>query len=96
MGLLILNLVLTAFTTMVAFASPEYEVGFSLILAVFWVVQAIGAFLADSKESRKAGFVMVCIGCFPFVPLGLLGIFGARRMIRDAEVRKQMELEMAT
>lgn len=95
MGLLILNLVLTAFSTMVFFASPEYDAGFCLILALFWVVQAVGAFLADAKESRRAGFIMVCIGCFPFIPLGALGIVGARRMIRDAETREQMELEMA-
>jgi len=95
MGLLILNLVLTAFATMVFFGSPDYEVGFSLILAVFWMVQAVGAFLADSKASRTAGFVMVCIGCFPFLPLGALGILGVRRMIRNAEAREEMDLQMA-
>ncbi|MCR9165579.1 MAG: hypothetical protein ACE37F_00205 [Nannocystaceae bacterium] len=91
MGLLILNLVLTAFATMAFFASPEYDTGFSVILAVFWVVQAVGAFLADSKQTRRAGFVMVCVGCFPFVPLGLLGIVGARRMIRAAELNEQLQ-----
>lgn len=96
MGLLIVNLVLTAFATMVFFASPDYEVGFSLTLAAFWLVQAIGAFVADSKSTRRAGFVMVCIGCVPFLPLGALGIVGARRMIRDAELREELDLEMAS
>ena len=80
---------------MVFFASPDYGVGFSLILAVFWMVQAVGAFLADSKQSRRAGYVMVCIGCFPFLPLGALGILGARRMIRDAKTREEMDTQMA-
>lgn len=96
MGLLVLNLVLTGFAAMVFFASPDFEVGFSLILAVFWMVQAVGAFLADSKDSRRAGYVMVCIGCFPFLPLGALGIVGVRRMIRYAEAREQMDLNMAS
>lgn len=96
MGLLVFNLVLTGFATMVFFASPEFEVGFSLILAVFWMVQAVGAFLADSKDSRRAGYVMVCIGCVPFLPLGALGLAGVRRMIRDAEVREQAGLNMAS
>ncbi len=96
MGLLVLNLVLTAFATMVFFGSPDYDVTFSLVLAGFWTVQAVGAFLSDSKGSRRVGYVLVCIGCFPFLPLGALGIVGARRMIRHAKVREQAELEMAS
>lgn len=92
MGLLIANLVLGAFATLFFFGSSEYELGFSVIVGCFWVLQLVGAFLCDSKQTRGAGFVLVCIGVLPFLPLGALGIIGARRMISAAEAREEMGL----
>jgi hypothetical protein len=59
-----------------------------LIAVVFVLVSIVGAILTAISNS-KTGPVMIMIGSIMFIPLGLLGFFGARKAI-DAITRANL------
>jgi hypothetical protein len=47
------------------------------IIVGFWALSVLGLILVGIGK-RKAGGILTIIGAIPFVPLGLIAVFGAR------------------
>jgi len=79
-----ISIVLNALITAIVIFSKDREYAPILgpVLGVFVLVSIIGAVLIGAGKS-KTGAIMVCAGCVPFVPLGLIGIRAARPILKE-------------
>lgn len=84
---LIINILLCGFAAMSIVASERYPEVFGVIVAVGVLMQIMGAIMLATRPS-KAGMVVAIIGCALFVPLGLIGVYGARSAYAKAEARQ--------
>jgi len=66
---------------------PEYQ---EMVLGVcgFFVALSIVGAVMISSGSRDTGAILVTIGCFVFVPIGLIGVYGAKK-VRDQVTREK-------
>lgn len=69
------------------FSEPGEEIPAALIYACFaaWGISALGAMLMLAGI-KKAGFILVAIGSILFIPLGLVTLFGAKRLKQGEEL----------
>ncbi|RHW19501.1 hypothetical protein [Pseudomonas jilinensis] len=51
-------------------------------MGAFVAVSAVGMLLVCAGKA-KAGAIMFIVGCVPFVPVGLIGVFGAKKVLAD-------------
>jgi hypothetical protein len=72
-----INCVVTAFLAI----SGEYSFLW-MIMAAFVGLSIVGAILI-ATGNRKIGAILAIIGCVPFVPIGLVGAFGARKVLDE-------------
>jgi hypothetical protein len=87
-GIMVLGTIANCILCLFSF-STEHGPVIGMILSVFAVISIIGLIVAFINPSQKAGPVILAIGSFGFVPLGLLAIFGVRKhldMINKCEL----------
>ena len=69
---------------------------FFAVICVLWGLSAVGLLLHVSGM-KKAGGILVIIGSIIFVPMGLVAIFGAKKMMTDSkddlDARRQLAKE---
>ena len=73
----------------VAFSAFGAATVLGVIMSLFWVLSVFGVILLLGGARRK-GAILVLIGCVPFVPIGLIGAMGARKIL-DELVRLEFE-----
>jgi len=86
MTLAIVGVVLNLFGVigLVANGMAEYMPMLFGIICLFWVTSVIGIILHVSGM-KKVGPTLVIIGSIVFIPLGLVAIFGAKKMKAKSE-----------
>jgi hypothetical protein len=70
--------------TLCMFQIRDYGAWIGIGGAVMTGVCLIGLIIS-SVDSSKTGPMLVIIGCAPFVPLGMIGVIGAQKAIREAQ-----------
>jgi hypothetical protein len=85
-GLMFAGTTIMAIQTILIVANYPIEVLRYIVIALL-VVNIIG-FVLSAKMKGKAGVIVYMIGCIPFVPLGLIGVYGARKQL-DALTKKE-------
>ena len=91
-----------------AFLSGQYSEGGSsfldvaaAILGTFLAISVLGLILAGAGK-KKLGGTLVIIGSVPFVPLGLIGAIGGRKIIQsdpsanDLDARRRAAAALAS
>ncbi len=63
--------------------------GFFGLMMAFWACSLAGAVLIQTGNP-KTGAVLVMIGCALFVPIGLIGVFGAKKVREELKRREFM------
>ena len=63
--------------------------GFFGLMMAFWACSLVGAVLIKAGNP-KTGAVLVMIGCALFVPIGLIGVFGAKKVREELKSREFM------
>ncbi|WJV25639.1 MULTISPECIES: hypothetical protein [Pseudomonas] len=88
MGLAIIGVIANSIIVLF-FLANEYAAGgdtflhiFAAILVTLLAISAVGLILAGSGK-RRLGGTLVLIGSIPFVPLGLLGVLGGRKIMQS-------------
>ena len=61
------------------------------ILLTIWIVSAIGL-IGFYKTKRKGFSTLAYIGFAPFMPIGLLAIFGIRKSLEEIEHKKDSNI----
>ncbi len=84
MRLIILSVVLDAALTLYCTAGGACPPLLVSAMAGFVTIAFLGAVLIASEQPR-AGAILSIIGAAGFLPLGLVGIVGARRVVRRLE-----------
>ncbi|WP_372865385.1 hypothetical protein [Spongiibacter sp.] len=59
---------------------PRYE-GLFVWMLPFLLMNAAGMLLVMVNKT-KLGAIIFIVGCVPFVPVGMIGIFGAKKMLQ--------------
>jgi hypothetical protein len=73
-----IGLAIHSVVCMIQFFQPEQFLFF--IYLFFLVLNLIGIILI-SMEKTKVGLYVFMAGCFGFIPIGLIGLFGARKSL---------------
>ncbi|MCP3025249.1 hypothetical protein [Cupriavidus basilensis] len=107
MGLAIAGVIANAICTLY-FLSSEYVEGggtvmdvVAAVLGTLLAISVLGLILAGTGK-KKLGGALVMIGSIPFVPLGLIGVIGGRKMIQpdphahDLDARRQAAAALAS
>ncbi len=81
-GLIIASVVINGILTVITAANPEMPGAFTAIMGLFVALSVIGAIMISSG-SKKGGAIMVIVGCIFFIPIGLIGVFGARKVLDE-------------
>ena len=76
-------------STIMMFFVNEYGQFLGILCAVFSLICLIGL-VVSAVDSSNAGPILVIIGCVFFIPIGLAGVFGAQRAMREKK-KRQME-----
>ena len=90
MGLIIAGLVI--YGPLIALVAAD-EPMFGFILGIPYAIYILG-FIMIVSGVRKAGAIIVIIGSVAFIPLGILSIIGARKIldkIKEEEFQKKRE-----
>jgi len=93
-GLLILGVVLNGLLVAGVGMSGEYPAGLTMVMGACWALCLLGVMMV-AGGARKAGAIMAVIGCVVFVPLGLVGAFGGRKIL-DALKQEEFERHRAS
>ncbi len=84
-GLIIASIIINAVVSIgVGQNYPEDQGAIIAVLACFVVLSIIGAVMIASG-SKKPGAILVTIGCIVFVPIGLIGVFGAKKVLDEVK-----------
>jgi hypothetical protein len=92
MGLIITGIVINLFGCLgilnnsLESESASFAYGFFYALLAFWLISVVGAVFALMGK-RKLGGILVIIGSIAFMPIGLIGIFGAKRLMKPSLVK---------
>ena len=81
-GLIVVSVVINGLLALVLGASGEYPQGLSIAMGISVLVSVGGAVLI-ATGARKPGAILVMIGCALFVPIGLIGVIGGRRVLDE-------------
>lgn len=84
MTLAVVSLVINSFITLSLFFSQEYH-ELSLYILPFCVVHLIGVVLI-ALGSKKVGAYIVFASAIAFVPIGVIGIIGARKILDQLKI----------
>lgn len=84
--LLLLGVALNAALGVMASVTSESSV-FAMILGPLVAVCVAGLVLISAGKA-KAGAITVMIGSFGFVPLGLIAVLGARKVLDELEAQR--------
>ena len=84
--LLLLGVGLNAALAVMASVASDSSV-FALILAPLVALCVVGLGLISAGKT-KAGAITVMVGSFGFIPLGLIAVLGARRVLDELEAQR--------
>jgi len=87
-GLMFAGTTIMAIQTMLIVTNYPIEVLKYIVISLLFV-NIIG-FGLSAKMKGKIGVIVYMIGCLPFVPLGLIGVYGARKKL-DSLTKKEFE-----
>lgn len=99
MKLAIIGLLINFIITVVFYISgqdPNYYEGldsyniFSYFAISFWLISVLGLFFVF-KKLEKIGAYLIIIGSIYFIPLGLLSVYGALKILRNLQERNLEE-----
>ena len=85
--LLITGIVIHLIITGVVAASPDYGIGLALLLLPFVALNLIGFGMIQAKK-LKAGCIVYAIGSILFVPIGMIGLMGVRKIMNKLKEEK--------
>lgn len=91
MGLAIAGLIVNWFGTLIIALNGEFNDlyrTFTPVALIFATISTIGIFLAGSN--KKLSGTLIIIGSIFFIPLGLIGVFGGKK-IADQGVDKSLD-----
>ena len=80
-GLMITSVVINCVIELWVFTDPELS-GLGFIMLPFLLLSIAGLIISNVSKD-KAGPILVIIGCIAFVPIGLIGMFGARKAMDE-------------
>lgn len=63
-------------------AVGDYPDGFAAFIGVFLAMNVVGLLLI-AADCIRAGCIMFIIGCVGFVPIGIIGLIGARNVMDE-------------
>lgn len=61
--------------------SDSFALILGTIMGAFWVASLVGLFVASAGK-RKLGGILIIVGSVVFVPIGLIGMFGGRKVMQ--------------
>lgn len=79
-GMMIAGVIINSIILIFNAANPDYGAVIGAILAPFIILSIIGLIVSGTTD-KKAGPMMVLIGSVVFVPIGLIGAMGARKVL---------------
>lgn len=82
MTLMIVGLVLNSLAALSIGFNPEVGPVFASIMMAFWAVSMLGVMLIMAGK-KKVGAIVVVVGAVAYVPLGLVAVFGARKVLES-------------
>jgi hypothetical protein len=82
--LIIASLMINFVLMLIIFA--VYGSGFGIAALVFVLISVAGLLIV-MVNGGKAGYIIFMIGCFFFVPIGGIGIYGARKKLGELKKR---------
>ena len=80
--LLMVGVVLNSLVTLSLFAADEYPPFIAQTMSIFDAISLLGIMMI-LFGAKKAGAITAFIGCVVFIPLGLIGAIGARRVLDE-------------
>ena len=85
--LLIIGLLVNILITILIKASGRYDILFFEISMIFIFLNIIGWLLIFYNKVRL-GAIIYIIGCVLFIPLGIIGIIGAKKSMNNYKINK--------
>ncbi|MGA2641087.1 MAG: hypothetical protein ABSG21_09300 [Spirochaetia bacterium] len=92
-ALMVVGVVLDAIVG-IAYGAAEGTVAF--LICFILVALSVAGLIVVARGSKKAGAILVIIGAAGFVPLGLIAIFGAKRVLDQAKAGQQSHFGQKT
>jgi hypothetical protein len=92
-GMMVFGTIINCILCLFSF-NTEYGPIFGIILGSFAVVSIIGLLISYANPYQKSGPIILAIGSFGFVPIGLVAIFGIRKHM-DAINKYELEKRRA-
>ena len=92
MGLAIGGVVANWFGVLIVYLNSLNELGYQILLPytiISALISTIGILFAGNNQ--KLAGILIIIGSILFVPLGLIGIFGGRKIINKANEKSLEE-----
>jgi hypothetical protein len=80
MPLMILGLVLNSLVTLSLFFNDDIGPVFAGVMLVFWAISMLGLILILAGE-KGIGAILVFVGSIAYVPLGLIAVAGAKKVL---------------
>lgn len=87
MGLAIAGVLANLFGIYLVYQEAYYEpvyLTLFYIMSAFWLLSVLGLLIAIGKQ-YKVGGILIIIGSIIFVPLGLIAVFGARKIMQPLD-----------
>lgn len=63
-------------------SAGDYPAVLGIIMSIFLMMNFIGLFLI-AVDNVRVGCIMFIVGCVAFVPIGLIGLIGARNVMDE-------------
>ncbi|MCX8618158.1 hypothetical protein J3U42_07120 [Gilliamella sp. B2923] len=92
MGLAIGGVIANWFGVLIAYLNSLNELGYQILLPytiISALISTLGILFAGNNQ--KLAGILIIIGSILFVPLGLIGIFGGRKIINKANEKSLEE-----
>lgn len=80
--MLIAGVVINGFVTLAASSSGGYPDGLILVMGLFVALSVVGL-IVIATGNKRLGAILAMIGCVIFVPIGLIGVFGGRKILDE-------------
>ncbi len=85
-SLTVIGLIINSLITFFIYASGEYR-GLYIILIIALLLCYIGVIIMQFNNA-KIGSIIFSIGSFLFIPIGIIGIIGVRKIVEKLEDNK--------
>ncbi len=86
-GIMIGGVVANSFAVFSVATGGELPIGFALFMGLFVLISMIGLLICFTS-SGKTGPILVAVGSVLFVPLGLIAVFGVRKVLDEIQREK--------